>query len=210
MKWSTVVPLAISVISLLPSAGAWEVTWKDASNEEHSRTGHGPSKCIEIDNPKGNVFKIDAQGEQGINMLLFPNDECKGKEVGSATEDFSKESSRDLRGFKVVSLSATSSGNTTTKGSTSRGAVTSTKAPSTRTKSVSSVHRAQSTTTQTTAATSSAGTKTSGHSSTTAPSTSTSPATTSNAAVQMGVSNGNMGMGLMGGVIGFAFMQWMI
>ncbi|KAH1908397.1 hypothetical protein KXW29_000155 [Aspergillus fumigatus] len=124
MKWSTVLPLAISTLSVLPSASAWEVTWTDADNQKHSQSGTGPSDCIVIDNPKGNVFKIDSQGEKGINMLLFSNNKCDGKPSGQATEIFSKASSQDLLGFQVVALSTEPTATATTGKSVSRVATT--------------------------------------------------------------------------------------
>ncbi|KAF4254763.1 hypothetical protein KXW98_007800 [Aspergillus fumigatus] len=124
MKWSTVLPLAISTLSVLPSTSAWEVTWTDADNQKHSQSGTGPSDCIVIDNPKGNVFKIDSQGEKGINMLLFSNNKCDGKPSGQATEIFSKASSQDLLGFQVVALSTEPTATATTGKSVSRVATT--------------------------------------------------------------------------------------
>ncbi|RHZ69149.1 hypothetical protein CDV55_101165 [Aspergillus turcosus] len=116
MKWSTLLPLAISTLSLLPSTGAWEITWTDSDNKQHSQSGTGPSDCIVIDNPQGHLFKIDSQGEKGINMLLFTNNECRSKAAGMATDVFSKEASQDLLGFKVVALSSTTTTATATTG----------------------------------------------------------------------------------------------
>ncbi|EAW11075.1 uncharacterized protein ACLA_067110 [Aspergillus clavatus NRRL 1] len=114
MKWSTLLPVAISV-SLIPAALAWEVSWTDANGKKQQESGHGPSDCIQIDNPAGNLFKIDAQNENDINMLLFTNDQCSGEAAGMATQVFSKESSQHLLGFQVVSLSSTTGSTGATK-----------------------------------------------------------------------------------------------
>ncbi|CAI7643815.1 unnamed protein product [Penicillium manginii] len=207
MKWSALLPLALSTISLLPSVGAWEVTWHDSDNKSHSRDGHGPSECIEIDNPKGKVFKIDSQDEKGINMLLFDNSECTGKSAGQATESFSKVASLDLLGFKVVSLSSSNSSETTTKDkSASHTTTTSSKALST-----SSSEGDKSVTAQTTAATTGATTSASETPSNASPTTSSAAsATTSNAAMKVLGPSDNVAKGLMGGIMGLAMAQWII
>ncbi|RHZ67347.1 uncharacterized protein CDV56_108845 [Aspergillus thermomutatus] len=211
MKWSTLLPLAISTLSLFPSTGAWEITWTDSDNKEQSQSGHGPSDCIVIDNPKGHLFKIDSQGEKGINMLLFTNNECSGKQAGMATDVFSKESSQDLLGFKVVSLSSTTTSATATTGkSVSRVATTFPTSPS-QTASTSGSDDGESMTIQTTAATSPAATMTSGTSSGASSTTSSAAsANTSNAAVQLAVSNGDIMRGLVGTIFGLGVVQWII
>ena len=212
MKWSTVLPLAISTISLLPSAGAWEVTWHDSDNKSHSRAGHGQSDCIKIDNAEGKVFSIDSQGEKGINMLLFDNSECSGESAGSATAHYTKKSSRDLLGFKVVGLpSSNSSEDTITKKSASHAAITPACASSTQASSTSSSESAKLSTVQTTAATTAAATSASGTSSNASPTTSSAAsATTSNAAVQLVGSGDSLSKGFMGGILGLAIAQWLI
>lgn len=213
MKWSTLLPLAISTLSMLPSAGAWEVTWHDSDNKSHTRTGHGPSDCIEIENPEGKVFKIDSQGEKGINMLLFDNDECDGKSAGSATETFSKKASRGLFSFKVVSLESSNSTETaTTEKSASHTATTSSAASSTQSpSSTGSSESDKSMTVQTTAATTVTATSASGTSNSASPTTSSAAsATTSNAAIKLGGSGDNVAKGLVGGILGLTMAQWII
>ncbi|KAJ5755845.1 hypothetical protein N7533_005388 [Penicillium manginii] len=212
MKWSALLPLALSTISLLPSVGAWEVTWHDSDNKSHSRDGHGPSECIEIDNPKGKVFKIDSQDEKGINMLLFDNSECTGKSAGQATESFSKVASLDLLGFKVVSLSSSNSSETTTKDkSASHTTTTSSKVSNTQALSTSSSEGDKSVTAQTTAATTGATTSASETPSNASPTTSSAAsATTSNAAMKVLGPSDNVAKGLMGGIMGLAMAQWII
>ncbi|KAJ5983910.1 hypothetical protein N7481_006009 [Penicillium waksmanii] len=211
MKWSTLLPLALSTISLLPSAGAWEVTWHDSENKSHSQKGHGPSDCIEIDNPKGKVFKIDSQGEKGINMLLFDNSKCTGDSAGQATESFSRDASRGLLGFKVVSLSSSNSSETTTTDkSASHAATTSSKASNTQVSSTSSSESDKSLTAQTTAATSATTTTTVSETQSKAPPTTSSAAsaTTSNAAIKLVGPSDNVAKGLMGGIMGLVMAQW--
>ncbi|KAF7116905.1 hypothetical protein CNMCM5793_005535 [Aspergillus hiratsukae] len=213
MKWSTLLPLAISTLSLLPSTGAWKITWTDADNQRHSQSGTGPSDCIVIDNPQGHLFRIDSQADKGINMLLFTNNECRGKAAGMATEVFSKEASQDLLGFKVVALSSTTTTATATTGKTVPPVSTTlpTTSPSeTATASTNTSDSGESMTIQTTDATSAAATTTTttSESSSTAASTTTSAASTntSNAAV----SNGDMVKGLVGTIFGLGVVQWMI
>ncbi|GFF78050.1 hypothetical protein IFM47457_09535 [Aspergillus lentulus] len=223
MKWSTLLPLALSTFSLLPSTGAWEVTWTDADNQKHSQSGTGPSDCIVIDNPKGNIFKIDSQGEKGINMLLFTNNKCDGKPSGMATEVFSKAASQDLLGFQVVALSTATTATATTGKSVSR---VSTTFPASETASTSVSDNGGSMTIQptdsmtiqptdemSTTATSTATattTSTAGSSSPASSRTSSAAsAATSNAAGQL-ASNGDMVKGLVGTVFGLGVVQWMI
>ncbi|KAF7179734.1 hypothetical protein CNMCM7691_008784 [Aspergillus felis] len=212
MKWSTLLPLALSTLSLLPSTGAWQITWTDSDNQQHSQSGTGPSDCIVIDNPKGHIFKIDSQGEKGINMLLFANNKCSGGAAGMATDVFSRESSQDLLGFKVVAQSSTTTTASATTGrSVSRVATTfpSTSPSGTASRSISDSGEsmtiqptdAMSTTATTTATTTSTSTS---EKSSTASSTTSSAASkaTPNAAGQLAVSNGDMVKGLVGTIFG--------
>ncbi|KAJ5433460.1 uncharacterized protein N7458_012616 [Penicillium daleae] len=212
MKSSTLLAVAASLLSL---AGAWEITWNDANGNNHTKSGHGPSDCIAIDNPKGHLFKIDSQGEQGINMLLFTNSACSGDSAGMATDVFSKEASKDLLGFKVESLSSTASGNsTTTAGNSTATGHSATTATTTKTEASS--HSASTTgstsaskTTETTVVTSAAATTSSSTSgSASSASSSAAPASTSNAAVRMAGSNADIVKGVMCGIVGLA--AWMI
>jgi hypothetical protein len=216
MKSSTLLALAASVA---PLAAAWEITWNDADGNDHTKSGRGPNDCIKIDNPKGHLFKIDAQGETDINMLLFTNSACSGDAAGMATDVFSKDASKDLLGFKVVTLSSTASGNSTTTsgGSTATGHNATTTGTTATSKTSGSSH-ASSTggstsagpkSTQTTVVTSAAVT-TSFQASNSASSTSSSAtsASTSNAAVRVTGSNGDIMKGVMGGIVGLA--AWMI
>ncbi|PKX90469.1 uncharacterized protein P174DRAFT_445376 [Aspergillus novofumigatus IBT 16806] len=225
MKWSTLLPLALSTFSLLPSTGAWEVTWTDGDNQKHSQSGTGPSDCIVIDNRKGNIFKIDSQGEKGINMLLFTNNKCDGKPSGMATEIFSKASSQDLLGFQVVALSTATTATATTGKSVSRVATT---FPASETASTSAGDNGESmtiqptdsmtiqptdemSTTATATATATATTTSTTGSSSTVSSTTSSAASaaTPNAAGQL-ASNGDMVKGLVGTIFGLGLVQWMI
>lgn len=217
MKTSTVLALAASIA---PLAAAWEITWNDADGNDHSKSGRGPSDCIKIDNPKGHLFKIDAQGETGINMLLFTNSACSGDAAGMATDVFSKDASKDLLGFKVVSVSSTTgSGNSTTTigGSTATGHHATTTETTATTKTSGSTHAsstggsssAGSKTTQTTVVTSAAATTSSqGSSSASSTSSSATSASTSNAAVRLSGSSGDIVKGVVGGIVGLA--AWMI
>jgi hypothetical protein len=230
MKWSTLLPLALSTFSLLPSTGAWEVTWTDGDNQKHSQSGTGPSDCIVIDNPKGNMFKIDSQGEKGINMLLFTNNKCDGKPSGMATDIFSKAASQDLLGFQVVALSTATTATATTGKSVSR---VSTTFPASETASTSASDNGGSMTIQptdemtiqptdemtiqptdemsTTATATATTTSTAGSSSTASSTTSSATsAGTPNAAGQLAASNGDMVKGLVGTVFGLGLVQWMI
>ncbi|KAJ5886111.1 uncharacterized protein N7473_008785 [Penicillium subrubescens] len=217
MKSSALLAMAVSIA---PLAAAWEIKWNDADDNDHTKSGHGPSDCIKIDNPKGHLFKIDAQGETDINMLLFTNSACSGEAAGKATDVFSKDASKDLLGFKVVSLSSTTgSGNstTTTGGSTATGhnatttgtTATTKTSGSTRASSTGGSTSAGSKSTQTTAVTSAAAT-TSSQASSSASSTSSSAtsASTSNAAVRVAGSNADMVKGVLGGIVGLA--AWII
>ncbi|OQE15646.1 hypothetical protein PENSTE_c027G03714 [Penicillium steckii] len=218
MKWSTLLPLAISTISLLPSAGAWEVTWHDSDNRSHSRKGHGPSDCIKIDNPEGKVFKIDSRGEKGIDMLLFDNSDCSGESAGSATDSFSKDSSLDLLGFKVVSLSSSASSESdTTEKSAGHTATTSSASSASSAKqdsSSGSTENGESTTAQMTAtssatATSESQTPTSSKGSPTT-SSSLASATTSNAAVKLDGSTTDFSKAVIGGGLGLVLAQILV
>ena len=206
--------LAVSTVSLLPTTGAWEITWNGPENNEHSQSGHGPSGCVTIDNPKGHHFKIDAQGEQNINMLLFTNSACSGEPAGMATESWSKEASRDLLGFKVVSVSSTTtSATTSTDLPIIHNATTSTKSTdssSSQSASLSSSNSVKSTTTQTMEVTSSAATETSTSRSASSTTPSAATASPSNAAVRMAGSTGEFAKGLMGSIFGLAAVHWMI
>ncbi|KAJ5688731.1 hypothetical protein N7462_003123 [Penicillium macrosclerotiorum] len=216
MKLSTFISLTASTLSLLPWTSAWEITWNDSNNKEHTRSGHGPSDCIAIHNPAGHVFKIDSQGENGINMLLFTNSKCSGDPAGMATEVFSKEASRDLLGFKVVSLSSsTASTDSTTKTS---GSHTESTSPTTSSSETASANSSQSngesmatkTTTHTTSTASSAMTTSATPSGTSSTTSSASSVSTSNAAVQLAGSGESAAKGLMGGMFGWALLQLII
>jgi hypothetical protein len=99
MKSSTLLTLTLPVLS-----NAWTITWRNAEGKESTKSGHGPSKCIQIDHAEGQEFNIDGEGEPNINMLLFTNDKCSGEPSGQATVSFVKEASSDLSGFQVVRL----------------------------------------------------------------------------------------------------------
>ncbi|KAL2808459.1 hypothetical protein BJX63DRAFT_436134 [Aspergillus granulosus] len=111
---------------LLPTASAWTLIWRNSDGEEHTERGRGPSDCIVIDHAQGQLFELDGQGEQNINMLLFSNDECSGDPAGRATESFRKESSVDLLGFQVVALNSDDSTSTSTGNSTTTATASST------------------------------------------------------------------------------------
>ncbi|KAJ5183700.1 hypothetical protein N7492_001316 [Penicillium capsulatum] len=220
MKWTTALPVALSAISLVPGTAAWRITWRDADDNKHFRTGHGPSECIEIDNAEGHYFNIDAQGDKNIKMQLFDNSECSGNAAGSATQKFTKKASRDLLGFKVISLSSTtaseSAETTATVNSANRDAGTSHTATATHTASVSSSRHAKSTTVKESTTikasptTTPAASKTpEGSSDASSAASSSAPATTTNAAVHLGA-NGNAAMGMVGGIMGAAIMPWII
>ncbi|GFF36986.1 hypothetical protein IFM51744_03310 [Aspergillus udagawae] len=220
MKWSTLLPLALSTLSLLPSTGAWEITWTDSDNQKQSQSGTGPSDCIVIDNPKGHLFKIDSQGEKGINMLLFTNNKCSGESAGMATDVFSKESSQELLGFKVVALSSTTTTATATTGkSVSRVATTFPTSSASETASRSISDSGESMTIQPTDAMSTAATATTTSTSTSTSKSSSTPssmtssaasAATPNAAGQLAGSDGDMVKGLVGTIFGLGLVQWMI
>jgi hypothetical protein len=219
MKSWTVLALAVS---LVPLTGAWEIKWNDADGNDHTKSGTGPSECIKIDNPKGHLFRIDSQGATDINMLLFTNSACSGDAAGMATDVFSKDASKDLLGFKVVSLSATATGSGSTVGNSTATGHTVTTATETGTtamaKSTSSGHAtstsgstsAESKNTQTTAVTTATATATSSTISVRASSTSSSAASasTSNAAVRVAGSNSDILNGVMVGIVGLA--AWII
>ncbi|KAB8205398.1 hypothetical protein P875_00095144 [Aspergillus parasiticus SU-1] len=194
MKWSALVPLSVTALAVLPSTGAWEFTWRDASNTTHVESGHGPSKCITVDHKKGMVFAIDAEGEKNINMLLYGTDDCSGKAVGQATERFSKASSVDIHGFQVESLSAGSNATTTAANAT----VTSTRltqSSSTANSESSDVPTTSATTTSDTAATT-----------TSASETSTS---TTNASLRLSATGSDMAKTVIGMVLGLATVEWL-
>ncbi|PIG88714.1 hypothetical protein AARAC_000564 [Aspergillus arachidicola] len=194
MKWSALVPLSVSALAVLPSTGAWEFTWRDASNTTHVESGHGPSKCITVDHKKGMVFAIDAEGEKNINMLLYGTDDCSGKAVGQATERFSKASSVDIHGFQVESLSAGSNATTAAANAT----VTSTRhtqSSSTASSESSDVPTTSATTKSDTAATT-----------TSASETSTS---TPNASLRLSATGSDMAKTVIGIVLGLATVEWL-
>lgn len=194
MKWSALVPLSVSALAVLPSTGAWEFTWRDASNTTQVESGHGPSKCITVDHKKGMVFAIDAEGEKNINMLLYGTDDCSGKAVGQATERFSKASSVDIHGFQVESLSTGSNATTTAANAT----VTSTRltqSSSTANSESSDVPTTSATTTSDTAATT-----------TSASETSTS---TPNASLRLSAAGSDMAKTVIGMVLGLATVEWL-
>ncbi|KAL4939114.1 hypothetical protein BDV06DRAFT_199496 [Aspergillus oleicola] len=91
-------------LATLPAVNAWTFTWRTSTGDATTERGSGPSECIAVNHAKSQIFAADGQGEDGINMLLFSNDECEGEPAGMATENFVKESSVDLKGFQVVSL----------------------------------------------------------------------------------------------------------
>ncbi|KAL3455052.1 hypothetical protein BJX64DRAFT_295428 [Aspergillus heterothallicus] len=108
---------------LLPTAYAWTLTWRNSDGEEHTERGTGPSDCITIDHAKGQVFELDGQGEDDINMLLFSNDDCSGDPAGRATKAWTKESSVDLLSFQVVALNGGDDSTTTTATSSPTGSL---------------------------------------------------------------------------------------
>ncbi|KAL4734209.1 hypothetical protein BDV11DRAFT_64353 [Aspergillus similis] len=112
--------LALLSLSALPLCTAWKFTWRDSSGKATTEEGTGPSRCIVIDHAKGQLFVMDGEGEENINMLLFTNDKCEGEPAGMATESYAKEASVDLKGFQVVEYgsSETGSGNATTTNTT--------------------------------------------------------------------------------------------
>ncbi|KAL4768619.1 hypothetical protein BDW60DRAFT_117495 [Aspergillus nidulans var. acristatus] len=113
--------LALLSLSVLPLSTAWEFTWRDSSGKATTEEGTGPSECIAIDHAKGQLFVMDGEGEENINMLLFKNDKCEGEPAGMATESYAKEASVDLKGFQVVEYGSSGSGSgnaTTTKSTT--------------------------------------------------------------------------------------------
>ncbi|KAL4925703.1 uncharacterized protein BDV17DRAFT_271618 [Aspergillus undulatus] len=93
----------LALTPLLPLSHAWTFTWRDSNGDASTERGRGPSECIVVDHAQGQLFVLDGQGEEGINMLLFSNDKCDGEPAGMATVDFTKESSVDIKGFQVVS-----------------------------------------------------------------------------------------------------------
>jgi hypothetical protein len=168
------------------------------------------------------MFKIDSQGEKGINMLLFTNNKCDGKPSGMATEIFSKAASQDLLGFQVVALSTATTATATTGRSVSR---VSTTFPASETASTSASDNGGSMTIQptdsmtiqptdemsTTATATATITSTAGSSSTASSTTSSAAsAATPNAAGQLAASNGDMVKGLVGTVFGLGLVQWII
>ncbi|OOQ83616.1 hypothetical protein PEBR_35726 [Penicillium brasilianum] len=217
MKSWTVLALALS---LVPLAGAWEITWNDADDNNHTKSGTGPSECIKIDNPKGHLFRIDSQGATDINMLLFTNSACSGDAAGMATDVFSKDASKDLLGFKVVSLSSTATGSGSTTGNSTATGHTATTATGTGTtataKTTGSGHVistsgstvAESKTTQTTAVMTATATSSTPSGSASSTSSSAATASTSNAAVRVAGSNSDIFKGVMGGIIGLV--AWII
>ncbi|RDW61763.1 uncharacterized protein DSM5745_10435 [Aspergillus mulundensis] len=101
-------------LSALPLSTAWTFTWRDSTGSASTESGTGPSACIPVNHAKGQLFVADGEGEAGINMLLFSNDQCSGEPAGMATESFAKESSVDLKGFQVVEYEAPGSSTATT------------------------------------------------------------------------------------------------
>ncbi|KAL5000762.1 hypothetical protein BDV10DRAFT_161320 [Aspergillus recurvatus] len=119
---ATIALLSLSLsLSGLPLSTAWTFTWRDSSGKASTEKGTGPSDCIAVNHAKGQLFVLDGEGEENINMLLFSNDECEGEPAGRATESFAKEASVDLKGFQVVEYDSSGSGSgnaTTTKTTT--------------------------------------------------------------------------------------------
>ncbi|KAL6235244.1 hypothetical protein BDW75DRAFT_240299 [Aspergillus navahoensis] len=113
-------------LSALPLSTAWKFTWRDSSGKTSTEKGTGPSECIAVNHAKGQLFVLDGEGEENINMLLFSNDECEGEPAGKATVSFAKEASVDLKGFQVVEYrsSGSANGNATTTASVEDGTVT--------------------------------------------------------------------------------------
>ncbi|KAL4983836.1 hypothetical protein BDW68DRAFT_181233 [Aspergillus falconensis] len=123
--------VALLSLSALPLSTAWTFTWRDSSGKVSTEKGTGPSDCIAVNHAKGQLFVLDGEGEENINMLLFTNDECEGEPAGKATVSFTKEASVDLKGFQVVEYGSSGSGSgnatttkTTTTGSEEDGTVT--------------------------------------------------------------------------------------
>ncbi|KAB8072466.1 hypothetical protein BDV29DRAFT_202271 [Aspergillus leporis] len=197
MRWSTLLPLSLSAITLLPSAGAWEFTWRDASNTTHVESGRGPSSCITVEHEKGKLFAIDAKGEKNINMLLYGTDDCSGKSVGKATEYFSKESSVAIHGFRVESLAGGSNSTNTASNAT----ITST-TPS---------HAPSASISESSQATTSTSTSAENESGTTASTTGASETSTStpNASLRLSISDIDMVKTAVGMVLGLAAVQWL-
>ncbi|KAE8374209.1 hypothetical protein BDV26DRAFT_48035 [Aspergillus bertholletiae] len=192
MKWSTLLPLSVCALAALPSTGAWEFTWKDASNTTHVESGHGPSKCITVNHEKGMVFAMDGQGEKNINMLLYGTDDCSGKPVGQATERFSKASSVDIHGFRVERLS-TGSNSTTPAANATATSTTQAESSSTASSESSEVPTTSATATSNTAATT-----------TSASETSTS---TPNASLRLSVTGNDMVKTVIGMVLGLVTVE---
>ncbi|KAI9369216.1 hypothetical protein BJX61DRAFT_165458 [Aspergillus egyptiacus] len=111
-----------ALLSILPLTNAWTFTWVNSEGEESIERGTGPSECIPVNHEKGQIFKLDGEGEPNINMLMFTNDECTGDPAGKATVNYTKEASVDILGFQVVALDGGDSTTTTTE--TEEGTVT--------------------------------------------------------------------------------------
>ncbi|KAL4914882.1 hypothetical protein BDW62DRAFT_136235 [Aspergillus aurantiobrunneus] len=93
----------LTLLPVLPATYAWTFTWRNAAGDATTERGSGPSECVVVDHAEGQLFEMDGEGEENINMLLFTNDECAGEPSGMATVEYTREASSDLRGFQVVS-----------------------------------------------------------------------------------------------------------
>jgi hypothetical protein len=118
MGWLTTLLLALYAITALPSAYAWTLVWRNAT--DHSAVEHGSRSqpCKEIDNPQGKRFEWDVEGGS-FAISLYGNSDCSGTSAGYATIWQEKNATNSIHSFKVDDTSST----TASKSSLSGGAI---------------------------------------------------------------------------------------
>lgn len=76
-------PLLLSslYLLLLPSTAAWVFSWTDPSGQLLTDHGSQTQACRQIDNPEGNVFDWDTEGEN-LCLYLYENTDCTDPSAG--------------------------------------------------------------------------------------------------------------------------------
>ncbi|KAL2812010.1 hypothetical protein BJX63DRAFT_433012 [Aspergillus granulosus] len=125
------------LLSVTSSVSAWSFTWTNAEGKSYVEHDNDPVNCQTIDHAEGETFRW-VPGDDGLSLWLYESDDCSGYRAGySPPLAWTKDSSRDLRSFRVANEDAEdepeSTTTTTTTTTTTSKTTTSTTRPSTTT-----------------------------------------------------------------------------
>jgi hypothetical protein len=87
----------------LPLISAWTFTWTNDDNKPIVEKGTSALNCREIDNAKGKNFKFDPEDDH-VLIAMYESTKCTGDTAEAAEDEFAKNSTVRLRGYKVIDL----------------------------------------------------------------------------------------------------------